>query len=129
MGYRWYDKKHVAPAFPFGHGLSYGSFAYSDLVVVGREISFTMTRSSGACCDTAQLYLSYPTAGSDPAVPAKVLRHFQKVCLASAKVAFLVADADVSIWKNGAWVVVRGMFDISVGSSSANILLAGNLLV
>jgi beta-glucosidase len=56
VGYRWYDKHGVAPAFPFGHGLTYGDFKYTDLVVSGRTISFTVTRTAGAGCDTAQVY-------------------------------------------------------------------------
>lgn len=72
IGHRWYERAAFAPAFPFGHGLTYGAFAYSNLAVNGRVVSFTVTRTSGAGCDTAQLYLGSPSAATDPTVPLKV---------------------------------------------------------
>lgn len=62
----------VHPAFPFGFGLSYASFTYSNLRVDGRAVSFSVTRSGTNGCDTPQLYVSYPTAATDPTVPVKV---------------------------------------------------------
>merc|ERR1719454_1308711 len=62
VGYRWYDKTGTKPAFPFGHGLTYGKFSYSNLNVQGRRISFSVKRESGNGCDTPQVYFSYPTA-------------------------------------------------------------------
>lgn len=131
VGYRWYDKRGVQPAFPFGHGLTYGAFAYSGLSVSGRSIAFDVTRTAGVGCDTPQLYLGFPGAASDPAVPVKVLRGFEKVCVASQTVTFNVSDADVSRWNasSAAWVVVRGVFSVSVGASVADIRLTGTLTV
>ena len=77
VGYRWYDKNGVKPAYPFGHGLSYGTFAYSNLKVAGRTISFDVKRTGGTGCDTPQVYLSFPTADSDLGVPSKELRFFK----------------------------------------------------
>ena len=130
VGYRWYDKKAFAPAFPFGHGLTYGTYAYSNLAISGRDVSFNVART-GAGCDTVQLYLSAPTAASDPAVPAKVLRHFEKVCDASAAVSFTITDLDASVWDvaTGSWMLVPGVYGISVGSSSADIRLTGSITV
>jgi len=67
-GYRWYDKNNVAPAFAFGHGLTYGGqFEYSDLVVADRTITFTVKRDSATLsgCDTPQIYFSFPSAEKD----------------------------------------------------------------
>ena len=79
MGYRWYDKHSVKPAFPFGHGLTYGAVKYTNLKVSGRTVTFTMQVWPGPIsvhyaspCDTAQVYIGYPDAGKDPAVPSKV---------------------------------------------------------
>jgi beta-glucosidase len=134
IGHRWYERNGVAPAFPFGHGLTYGAFAYSDLSVEGRNISFTLARTAGApgLCDTPQLYLGWPTAGSDARVPLKVLKGFSKVCgQDSARVAFTVQDGDVSNWSEAAqaWVVTRGVYAVSVGASSADIRLTGSMTV
>jgi len=129
IGYRRYEKAGFKPAFPFGHGLTYGSFAYSRLSVAGRVVSFSVA-ATGAGCDTPQLYLSAPTAATDAALPLKVLKHFQKVC-SSQTVTFTVTDEDVSVWNSAAaqWDLVHGAFGVSVGSSSADIRLTGTLTV
>lgn len=131
VGYRWYDKHHVAPAFPFGHGLTYGSFSYSGLAVQGRTISFTVKRTAGTGCDTPQVYFSFPSASTDEQVPDKVLRYFQKVCAASATIAFTFSDTDVSNWNvaQKVWAVTPGNYGISVGSSSQDIRLTGSVTV
>jgi len=117
-GYRWYDAHNVTPAFPFGFGLGYGSFSYSDLSVVSRTVSFTTTGSGG--CDTPQLYISYPSAGSDPATPIKVLRYFQKTCEPQAVLTYTLTDRDLSTWDvdRKEWVLARGTFGIHVAGSA-----------
>lgn len=111
-----YDKMGVAPAFPFGFGLSYGSFKYSGLAVAGRTISMVVERDPAdprtAGCDTAQFYFSFPAADTDSAVPTKVLRYFEKVCVDNATVSFTYTDRDVSNWdvESKQWVVTTGKF-------------------
>jgi beta-glucosidase len=131
VGYRWYDKHNVKPAFPFGHGLTYGNFTYGGLKADGRKLSFTVTRSSGTGCDTPQVYISYPSASTDPAVPTKVLRHFKKTCDASMTVEYEFTDADVSNWdaNDKMFKVTAGNYEISVGSSSQDIRLTGSMQV
>ena len=97
----------------------YGSFSYSGLSILGRVVSFVVTPSAGSAgCDTPQLYLSFPGATTNPGTPAKVLKAFQKVCGVAEAVSFVVSDADVSRWDaaSGAWVVVHGVFGVSVGA-------------
>jgi len=127
VGYRWYDKHAVEPAFPFGHGLTYGKFEYSNLAVVGRKISFAVKRIAGVGCDTPQLYFAFPGADADARKPKKVLRFFQKVCYAEATVSYEYADRDVSNWdvNRKAWIVSPGRYGIVVGSSSQDIRLTG----
>jgi beta-glucosidase len=128
VGYRWYDKHNVAAAFPFGHGLTYGGFTYSDLTVTGRTISFTVT---GTGCDTPQIYLGYPTATTDVQVPVKVLRGFQKTCEASTTVSYTVTDRDVSNWDiaEKAYTITSGTYTVHVGASSQDVRLTGSLIV
>lgn len=105
---------------------------YSDIKVTGRTISFQM---SGSACDTAQLYISYPTAATDPAVPSKVLRYFEKFCTTagvdSTTVSYTLADADVSNWDvaKGAYTVTAGKFGVHVGASSVDIRLTAAVTV
>merc|ERR1711871_1630171 len=111
VGYRYYDAKGLQPAFPFGHGLSYTTFKYSDVKVVTASdsttsaapravVSVTVTNSGpvpGA--DAPQLYLSFPASAGEP---PKVLRGFQKTKVlapsASTVITFDVTDRDVSVW-------------------------------
>src|SRR5690606_9420396 len=89
VGYRWYEANGVAPLFPFGHGLSYTTFEYSDLSVtpgVGAAgqrlltVAFTV-RNTGdvAGAEATQVYLSLPAEAEEP---GKRLVAFDKVHLA-----------------------------------------------
>ena len=128
-GYRWYDKHNVAPAYPFGFGLTYGPpYTYSGLRITGRTIAFTVSRGAAAegssddvvGCDTPQVYISYPGSDTDAAMPSKVLRYFQKVCDASADLTYTLTDRDVSQWdvSQKAWVVTKGTFAVYVAQAS-----------
>ena len=134
VGYRWYDAHGVAPAFAFGHGLSYTTFGYAGLSVSAddRAVSATVTNTGkvrGA--EVAQLYLRYPEAAGEP---FKQLRGFQKVALepgASATVRFALPDRWLSTWDEGthAWKLARGTFAVHVGASVADIRLSTNFTV
>jgi beta-glucosidase len=134
VGYRWYDAKNVAPLFPFGHGLSYTTFEYSNLTVTGSgrqgSIRFNV-RNSGkvAGSEVPQLYLGYPLSAGEP---PKVLRGFQKITLTpgqSQSVSFTLGTRDVSIWDvvKHDWASVSGTFDVLVGASSRDIRLRGTI--
>eukprot|EP01051_Picozoa_sp_SAG22_P023092 SAG22_NODE_5805_length_949_cov_1.614118_2_plen_111_part_00 len=108
---------------------------YSALQVSGMTVSFTV---AGTGCDTPQVYLSYPGAATDPAVPAKVLRRFKKVCATAgrqaettAALSFTLSEKDVSNWDvaKKAWTVTKGKFGVHVGASSQDIRLTGSLTV
>lgn len=130
VGYRYYDKHGISPAFSFGHGLSYGTFTYSELNIEGRTITFKVNRDSGSSptsCDTPQIYFSYPGSTKSKTIPSKVLRYFEKVCDESKVVTFQFADIDVSNWniKAQKFVVTKGRYGVSIGSSSQDIRLTG----
>jgi beta-glucosidase len=137
VGYRWYDAKNVAPLFPFGHGLSYTTFAYSNLQIVGSlakgiTISINVTNSGDiAGHEVAQLYLGFPSSAGEP---PSVLRGFKKHHLhpGQTKVAkFTLIERDVSIWDvdSSAWSVVSGTFNVMVGSSSRDIRAKGTFKI
>lgn len=130
VGYRWYDKHGVKPAFPFGHGLTYGSFGYSNLKVDGRNITFTLKRLSGSGCETPQVYFGYPDANAD-GKPTKVLRYFRKTCDEVTELSFAYTDADVSNWdvSKKTWKITPGTYEVMVGSSSQDIRIRGSFSV
>jgi len=132
IGYRWYTSNNVKPAYPFGHGLSYTTFNYTNLVVSGRTISATVTNSgtkTGA--EVAQLYLGFPSSAGEPPLQ---LRNYSKINLTAGQsqtVSWTLSDVDVSIWDANThkWAVQSGSFQVSVGSSSADIRLKGTITI
>jgi beta-glucosidase len=131
VGYRWYDAHHLTPLFPFGYGLSYTRFTFSDLRVstprrAGRGALVRVTarvtntgRVAGS--EVAQLYLGDPAVAGEP---PRQLKGFQRVTLRpgrSAVVSFTLDGHDLSYWKDSAngWVVPAGGFRVYVGDSSA----------
>jgi beta-glucosidase len=139
VGYRWYDAHHLAPAFPFGFGLSYTSFGYGGLRVSpdaggGALITATVTNSgSRAGGALPQLYLGLPSLAGVPQPPAQ-LKGFAKVSLRpgqSARVSFPIDARALSYWDAGAgaWRVAPGCYRVMVGSSSRDLPLQGVLPV
>jgi len=132
IGYRWYGAKNVAPRFPFGFGLSYTTFTYSNLVVNGRTVSATITNSGTVTgAEVAQLYIGYPTSAGEP--PAQ-LRGFTKVGLTAGKaqtVSWTLSDRDLSIWDANThkWALQSGTFNVYVGASASDFKLKGTLTV
>lgn len=137
VGYRWYDAQKVAPLYPFGHGLSYTSFAYSGLTVekaddAGWRIT-AHVRNSGkrAGAEVAQLYLAMPVAAGEPPRQLKGFRRIDLQPGESAPVTFDLTERDLSVWDEQAkgWRVPAGAFDIAVGGSSRDLPLNGRLTV
>lgn len=124
VGYRYYDTAGVPVRFPFGYGLSYTQFAYSDLTVENRTVRVAVT-NIGDCpgAEVAQLYIAPPRTG--PYRPAKELKGFARVYLTpgeSRTVDFPLDDRSFAIWSDG-WKVPAGTYTLLVGSSSADIRL------
>jgi beta-glucosidase len=121
-----YDQHNVAPAFPFGFGLTYGKLLGPEFVMKDRTLSYTLRRATSPLhvlqyganpCETVQFYFSYPDAATDPTVPPKVLRHFEKVCFTTGgpdelTVSYAYTDRDVSSWDltKKEFVVTKGKF-------------------
>lgn len=133
VGYRWYHANNVVPAFPFGHGLSYTSFKYTDLEVdsANLKVSFGLENVGGHDgAEVGQLYLSFPASAGEP---PRQLKGFHKQFLAAGakrRVTLDLTKRDFSIWDVEAhdWQEQSGEFLLEVGSSSADIRLATRLV-
>ena len=133
VGYRWYDTHEVPVAYPFGHGLSYAQFAYSDLKVVptveGLDVSFVITNQSETDAEeVAQVYVSRPLAHIQRA--PKELKAFKRVSVKAGEhktVTIGIRRADLCHWDENAqaWMLEPGSLTIQVGSSSDNLPLKG----
>lgn len=127
VGYRYYDTKNVKVQYPFGHGLSYTSFEYSNLKVSEKGVSFTLKNTGkmdGA--EIAQLYIGKKDAKVFR--PAKELKGFAKVFLKAGeekKVQISFDDKSFRYWnvKTNAWEVEGGRYQLMLGSSVADIRL------
>lgn len=135
VGYRYYDKVNMSVLFPFGHGLSYTTFGYSDLKVeVGdksAKIIFKLKNTgSVAGAEVAQVYVGMKSSKVFRAM--KELKGFEKVFLAPGEEKEVTIELDeraFAYYCSGAhrWCVEPGDYVISVGSSSRDIRLHGEL--
>jgi beta-glucosidase len=145
VGYRWYEANGVRPVFPFGFGLSYTTFAYSDLSLVpvtdpqGQpvlKVRYTITNTgSRQGAEASQVYVTLPQAAGQP---SKRLVGFVKVDLMPGESRQVTAiidpaasnhplsywvpenDAAAPGWSRGTWTMAPGDYTFHVGTSSAN---------
>jgi beta-glucosidase len=139
VGYRWYEKNKIKPLFPFGFGLSYTKFEYSNLKIskkpTGNDenfvVSFTVTNTGKmAGSEIAQLYVQ--DIESSLPRPVKELKGFEKVYLEpgiSAEMNIVLTKHDLSFWdtKKGGWIAEPGMFNIYIGTSSKDFKLKSTI--
>ncbi len=136
VGYRWYEHKKIEPLYPFGFGLSYSTFEYSDLSVSAKSFSadegvvVTFKITNTADVDGAEIVQLYVAdLESSVARPAKELKGFKKIFLTageSKEVSLKLSKADFSFWcsEGKDWKAEAGDFEVLVGASSADIKLA-----
>jgi beta-glucosidase len=138
VGYRWYDQNGITPLFPFGYGLSYTTFGYRNLRVLGDKegiprVRFTLTNTgSRTGTEVAQVYVgrlptSLPT-------PVKQLAGVARVTLRPGESQTVTVSLDrlsLSYWDSQAdrWVTPAGRVAVLVGSSSRDIQLRGTLTI
>lgn len=134
VGYRWYDAKGQEPLFPFGFGLSYTTFQYSDLQVSKSgdqttvKVKVTNTgKLEGP--EVVQLYIGCPAAAEEP---PRQLRGFEKVRLKpgeSKTVSMTLNKDSFAAWNSDdhAFEVYPGAYTIMVGASSRDIRLKGGV--
>jgi beta-glucosidase len=136
-GYFRVNKNNQTPLFAFGHGLSYTTFAYSNLqvypatIAAGDRVHVSLTVSNtGAVAgkEVVELYLSMPTGGALP-VRVQDLRGFTKVSLApgaNTQVNFTLTQEEMQVFNpngadyngSGTWQVLTGTYGVRVGTSS-----------
>ncbi len=141
VGYRYFDTKNVEPLFPFGFGLSYTTFAYSDLKVTPARVSgkeptevSLKVRNTGsrAGAEVVQLYVHDGHSHIDR--PLRELKGFRRVELQPGEtktVEFKLDRAAFSYWSpdKTVWVAEPGTFEIQVGASSRDIRLRAPLVL
>ena len=129
VGYRYYEKAGVPVRWPFGYGLSYTAFAYSNLAVQGNEVSVTV-QNTGACsgAEVVQLYIGTPQDGLHR--PLRELKGFQKVFLQpgeSRTVTFSLTDRSFALWQDG-WKIPGGTYTVCIENLTASIQKSGETL-
>ncbi|MFC5470060.1 glycoside hydrolase family 3 C-terminal domain-containing protein [Cohnella suwonensis] len=141
VGYRYYDAKHIEPLFPFGFGLSYTTFEYSNLVIGKKSIRddeqvtvsvSVMNSGSRAGKEIVQLYVQ--DVQSEVIRPVKELKGFAKADLQPGEtqtVSFTLDKRSFAYYNVDLkdWHVETGEFVIGVGRSSQDIVLTGTLEV
>lgn len=131
VGYRYFDTAQKPVLYPFGYGLSYTQFRYSDLRIDGDTVSFSVENTgkmSGA--EVAQLYIAPKTNGTFR--PAQELKGFVRITLApneKKRAEITLTDRSFALWstKHNDWVVESGEYEILVGASSRDIRLHGTV--
>ena len=133
VGYRYFDTFGKEVRYPFGYGLSYTTFEYSDLKVDEKGVTFTVKNTgASAGAEVAQLYVGLPDAKILRA--RKELKGFAKVFLEAGEAETVTIPFDSytfrywNVKKNG-WAVEGGTYAVYVGSSVADIRLQGSLKV
>jgi beta-glucosidase len=129
IGYKWYDAENKPVLFPFGHGLSYTTYSYSNLKVTPGKtprVTFTVTNTGNrAGAEVTEVYASLPAAAAEP---PKRLVGFSKVKLNAGESKDVVVDVDpkylsiFNVEQNG-WQLLPGDYGFMVGGSSQSLPL------
>ena len=140
VGYRFHDKTGLAPLFPFGHGLSYSSFEYTNLRVPEKvragapvEVSLDVTNTGAVPGkETVQIYVR--DVQSALVRPEKELKGFQKIELAPGQTGTVrcVLDGRALSYYDPVkmdWVLEPGEFEVLAGASSGDVRLRGTFVV
>jgi len=141
VGYRYYDAKEIEPLFPFGYGLSYTSFEYSDITIDKASMNDTETlnvsvkiKNTGKVAGKEIVQLYVHDIESSVSRPEKELKAFEKLVLqpGQEKTVSFELDKRAFAYYNKAikdWYVESGDFEILVGKSSREILLSSRVKV
>lgn len=128
VGYRWFARTGAEPLFPFGHGLTYTTFAYADLATDGLSVSFELANTGDrAGTEVAQLYLT-----ASPGRVQQRLLGWARVSLAAGESRRVTIAADPRLladWdaEAHAYLVRGGAYEIAVGRDAVDLPLRGTL--
>ena len=124
VGYRYYETADVDVRFPFGYGLSYTTFAYSDLRVEGEQVTCKVKNTGKAAGkEVVQLYIE--PKGNRGYRAKRELKGFAKISLnpgEEKQVQFELDERSFAIWKDG-WKIPEGCYDICIGKDSHTMIL------
>ena len=136
VGYRWYNHHSIRPRFCFGHGLSYTTFEYADLSIIGRYISFTIKNVGpvrGA--EVVQFYIDRsPLSTATEVRPVKELVHFEKHFLQPGETKLIVyslPETAVRYWDSAGKVWQTDFsktYELVIGASIEDIRLSGEVV-
>ena len=141
IGYRYYDKKNMEVLFPFGHGLSYTKFEYSDLRLEKDSIADTdaltvscKVRNAGGVAGQEVVQLYVQEKNSHVSRPVRELKGFEKVGLLPGEekeVCFVLDKRSFAYYevKIHDWYVESGEYTVEIGASSRDIRLSGSVKV
>lgn len=141
VGYRYYDKKDMEVLFPFGYGLSYTTFACSNLRLSASEITDQETltatvtvTNTGTCAGKTVVQLYVGDKVSSVLRPVRELKGFEKVALApgeSKDISFVLDKRAFAYWNTelSDWHVETGEFTIEIGQSSRDMEVCGTVTV
>ncbi len=133
IGYRYYDTANIPVRYPFGHGLSYTTFLYSDIRAEKDRVTFTIANvEAWDGAEVAQVYVS--CKGGNVFRPQKELKGFAKVFLKAGKSRTVSVSLDDKAFryfnvKTNRWEVESGIYTISVASDAAHVRLSANIRV
>ena len=133
IGYRYFTTAEKAVRFPFGYGMSYTTFAYSDMAADEQGVSLTVTNTgSVAGTEIVQLYVA--KKNSDLFRPAKELKGFARVTLAPGEkqcITITLDDKAFRFWnvKANRWEIEGGEYELLVGASVEDIRLCEKITV
>jgi beta-glucosidase len=136
VGYKWYQRQNIATLYPFGYGLSYTSFEYSELSIL--EIDDCTYRCTFSIKNTGkvdgsevtQCYVGLCSADLDE--PIKTLQGFDKVFIESGKeitVEIILNERNFAQWDTAtkSWEIRTGSYEISIGASVEDIRLSSEV--
>ncbi|MDE6075571.1 MAG: glycoside hydrolase family 3 C-terminal domain-containing protein [Clostridia bacterium] len=132
VGYKYYNSFNVPVKYPFGYGLSYTAFEYSDFAVDGRGVRFTVKNTGGvAGAAVAQVYIRAPRANLQ--VSPFELKLFKKVFLQageSRQVSLDFNEYSFRVWNTEKHrFEAGGVYDVTLNDDSAHALFAGKVVI